>query len=202
MKKIISSGALLWILVALFINGCVSGAPSGDYQELLQTHTQSKKVYDGFVEILEYNSAFLSRDLAEAQVRENSRIYQYSEVQLNNEMATVQANLAKQSEFFLSLFVTESKYDDLSKKGTKWKVFLDVDSKRYEAKAIRVKSQLIDIQSLYPFHNRFTTAYRLIFPVPTSVIESNPSKLTLTGPVTSVAIDYDKGLSEKSSSLR
>ena len=179
---------------SLFLISCVSQEPSSSYQNLLEKHTNTHKVYDGLVEVLEYNSTFLSRDLALAQVQENARTYQYSESQFNNESATVQANLAKQTEFFLSLFVTETRYDDLAKKTTKWKIFLDIGGKRYEGKAIKVKSQLIELQSLYPYHNRFTSAYRLVFPVPSVEVESGVSKLTLTGPVTSVAINYDHGM--------
>ena len=189
-------GLLSIVIIAVF-TGCATHGPTEDYQTLLSKSTQSKKVYDGLVEVLEYNSVFLSHDLAVAQVKENSRIYQYSDSQLNNELATSQANLSKQAEFFLSIYVTETKYDDLAKKNTKWKIFLDVDGKRYEAKAIKVKNQLVDIQSLYPFHNKFTSAYRLLFPVPTETVETHSSKLTLTGPVTSLAIDYDNGRSIK-----
>ena len=178
----------------IILTGCANRQPTPNYVKLLESHTNTQKIYDGLVELLEYNSTFLSRDLALAQVTENSQIYQYSESQFNNETATVQANLAKQTEFFLSLFVTETKYDDLAKKSTKWKVFLDVAGKRYEPKITRIKSQLLDIQTLYPFQNRFTTAYKLIFPVPTGTVESNTAKLTLTGPMTSVAINYDHGL--------
>jgi len=187
--------------VAVILSGCASRdltpAPNGprvdlmsqsQYLHLIENNTQTKKVYDGFALLLEYRISFLNTPISLGQVDMNTQLYQYSDSQYQNEKGTTQSNLVKQTEFFLSLYIPDGKYDDLAKKNTKWKIFLDVAGQRYEAKAVRIKAQLRDVQNLYPFHDRFSTAYKLIFPVSTSITENGVAKLTLTGPMTSFSI--------------
>jgi len=161
-----------------------------EYQTLIDSRLQKQKIYDGLVELMEFKTLLVSSDLAMAQVDQNERIYQYSNDQYLNEKGTVQSNLAKQTEIFISLFVPETKYDDLAKKTSRWKIFLDVAGQRYEGRAVRLKNQLTEIQSIYPFHNRWSTAYRLIFQLPTSIAEGSPAKLTLTGPTAAAAVEF------------
>ncbi len=58
------------------------------------------------------------------------------------------------------------------------------------AKLKKIKLPLVEIEGLYPFHNRFYTPYSVIFPVPMRSIEGRPMKMTLTGAVGSGVLEF------------
>jgi hypothetical protein len=91
---------------------------------------------------------------------------------------------------FLSLYTPERKHDDLHKNKTLWKIFLDSQGRRYEGKAVKIKLLTNEIQAMYPEHTRFATPYLVTFPVSTKSVDGQPTKLTLTGTVSSVSLDF------------
>lgn len=164
--------------------------PDSDYYSLIEKQSRKKQIYDGITNVMDISATLINGETSLAQVDHNARIYQYTDSQYKNEKGTIQSNLAKNTEIFLSFYVPEKKYDDLAKKSTKWKIFLDVAGQRYEPKVVKIKSQLAEVQSLYPNHTRWGTPYKLVFPVSTSVSENGKAKLTVTGPLTSVQLDF------------
>ena len=164
--------------------------PDSDYYSMIEKQTRKKQIYDGMSNVLDMSATLMNGETALAQADHNARIYQYTNSQYKNEKGTIQSNLSKQTEIFVSLFIPEKRYDDLAKKSTKWKVFLDVAGQRYEPKVVKIKAQLAEVQNLYPNHSRWGTPYKLIFPVSTTVSENGKAKLTLTGPVTSTQIEF------------
>jgi hypothetical protein len=46
--------------------------------------------------------------------------------------------------------------------------------------------------TLYPFHNRFATAYMVEFPVALASVESQSTKMTITGPLGTKAIQFSE----------
>ncbi len=161
-----------------------------EYISTVERHTQKTKVYDGFVNILDFGATLHTADMAAAQVDQNARLYQWSVDQYKAEKSRVESELASQTKIFLSFFVPERKHDDLHRSNSKWKIFLDANGKRFEGKATRMKAILAEVQSLYPFHTRWGTPYFVTFQVPVSVIETGKAKLTLTGPVTAATVQF------------
>jgi len=83
------------------------------------------------------------------------------------------------------------KHDDFHKNQTLWKIFLDVDGKRHEGKTKKIKLLTEELQGIYQFHNRFSTPYSVVFPVPMKQIEAAKEvKITVTGPVGSATLEY------------
>ena len=167
--------------------------PESDYYSMVEKCSSSQIVYDGLVNVLNASATLMSSNLTLAQIDHNARIFQYNDSQYANEKGTASSNMSKQTEIFLSFFVPDKKFDDLAKKNTHWKVFLDVAGQRYEPKIVKIKTQFAEVQSLYPSHTRWGTPYRLIFPVSTSVAESGNSVLTLTGPLASTTLKFVSG---------
>lgn len=197
MDRIIMRFSLVFALAAL---GCATQPPpagsdlvtSGDYTRLVENHTDTTKSYDGFMNILDISATELTSAVQLAQVDQYARVYQWNPEQYRNEKEKVRADFPKQTEIFLSFFVPDRKHDDLEKSHSKWKIFLDVGDKRYEGKATRVKGLLAELQILYPHHTRWHTAYRLTFPVPVTQVETQPTRLVLTGPVASANLDFNR----------
>lgn len=161
-----------------------------DYQAVIARNTEGVKVYDGFMNTMDFKATLLNTEVVRAQADQNARVYQWNPEQYEKEKATSEANLQKESQVFLSFFVPEKKYDDLAKPTTRWKIFLDAGGRRFEGKAMRVKAQLAEMTVLYPHHTRWQTSYKLTFNVPMSVIEKDEKKITLTGPVGSASITF------------
>jgi hypothetical protein len=162
-----------------------------DYFATIEKSTQRRQVYDGFYATMEFSAVLLNTPSARARVDQMARIYQWDSSKYSDEKAKTESNLAKQTEIFLSFYVPERKNDDLNKSKTLWKIFLDANGKRYEGKVEKIKTNVAEINALYLGHSRWGTPYKLIFNVPTSLIESGKSKLTLTGPVGSAFVEFE-----------
>ncbi|MGZ3818786.1 MAG: hypothetical protein ACXVCA_19290, partial [Bdellovibrio sp.] len=117
-------------------------------------------------------------------------LYQWDEKKLAEEKGKVENRLNNETEIFLSFFTPNRKDDNLSKPNSIWKIFLDVNGKRYEGKATKIKLSLSEIESLYPYHNRFYTPYSVTFPVSVRSIEGQPMKFTITGAVDSATLEF------------
>jgi len=137
--------------------------PDSQYYSLVEQRTSKQIIYDGLVNVLNASATLMSTELTLAQVDHNARIYQYNDSQYQTEKGTSKSNLSKQTEVFLSLFIPDRKFDDLAKKTTHWKIFLDVGGQRYEPKVLKIKTNFAEVNSLYPNHTRWGTPYRLIF---------------------------------------
>jgi hypothetical protein len=173
-----------------YVNPHLTLIPENEYYSRVEKSTQKNQHYDGLTNILNYTATMLTSDVALAQVDHQARLYQYNEVTYQNEIGKAKSDLAKQTAIFFSFFIPEKKYDDLAKRNTKWKIFLDVAGQRYEAKVTRMKNQLAEITSMFPNHTRWSTAYKLSFPVSTSLAENGHPKLTITGPVISSSVTW------------
>ena len=107
------------------------------------------------------------------------------ELEYKEEKTKAISRHTESTEFFISFFTPEKKHNDLSQNKTLWKIYLDVNGQRYEGKATKVKLLLSEIQSLYPYHNRWSTPYLISFPVATALVENKTATLTITGAVSS-----------------
>ncbi len=161
-----------------------------EYYKAVKTFSDRKQIYDGFYNTLDLSMTFLNTPVSRMQLDENARIYQWSEDIYNNEKSKNEDRLAKQTDFFLSLYTPESKNNDLNKTKTLWKVFLDAGGRRYEAKVIKIKTLPTETLALYPNFNRFSTPYKVTFPVAISLVENQESKVTITGPVGSAQLVF------------
>lgn len=193
--------SLLLILVTsfLFNISCVSqlkpqpGVPEvsrSEYESILDQKTKKVEIYDGLYNILTVQAAWLDAQLTEAALSQSARNSQWNEQLYREERAKKINRNAESTEFFVSFFTPERKHSDLTKVKNVWKIFLEVNGQRYEGKASKVKLMLSEVQSLYPFHNRWSTPYVVSFPVATSLIENKPATLTFTGAVGSAQLNY------------
>ncbi|WP_415063362.1 hypothetical protein [Bdellovibrio sp.] len=184
----------------LFLSACASYevTPSGNtlrttgnYMDVIEKYTDKTRRYSGFYNTIDMEATVINSAVAEAQLGQSSMLYQWDEKKFAEEKVKYEARLNKESEIFLSFFTPEKKNDDLFKENTIWKIFLDVDGKRFEGKAKKIKLQLVEIEGLYPYHNRFYTPYSVTFPVPMKSIEGKVLKMTLTGAVGSGVLNFN-----------
>lgn len=164
-----------------------------DYHQVVKNNSRGQQVYSGLYNAIDMTGVIINTAVAEAQVDQMARIYMWDASKYTQEKVKAEEKIRKESEFFVSFFTPDRKHDDLHKNKTLWKIFLDVDGKRFEGKVTKVKLLTEEIQSIYPFHNRFSTPYLIVFPIVMKQIEGSASvKLTITGPVGSSTVDFAK----------
>ncbi len=184
----------------LFLSACASYevTPSGNtlrttgsYMDVIEKYTDKTRRYSGFYNTMDMEATVINSSVAEAQLGQSSMLYQWDDKKFAEEKAKYETRLNKETEIFLSFFTPEKKNDDLFKENTIWKIFLDVDGKRFEGKAKKIKLQLAEIEGLYPYHNRFYTPYSVTFPIPMKSIEGKALKMTITGAVGSGELNFN-----------
>lgn len=163
-----------------------------EIHEAIEKGSAESQVYSGLYNVMNLSGTLINSKVREGLLHQQARSYQWDESQMNAEKLKVDEKNKTQTELFLSFYTPERKQDDLNKGQTSWKLFLDVDGKRYEGKATKMKLQTTEIQSLYYHHNRFATPYMISFPVSVASIESKPAVFTITGPSGSTQLKFQQ----------
>lgn len=192
---------ILTLLLPFVFVGCatnsgtsLSGRPlisERQYSKIIEQNADHKRVYSGFYNALDVKAVLINNQVATAQLDQATRLYLWNDDKYLQEKAKLESRMATETEFFVSFFTPERKNDDLFKKESIWRVFLDSNGRRYEAKIEKVKLPFAEIVGMYPTHNRFTTPYRIVFPVPTAEVQAAASVLTFTSPLANAQLKFN-----------
>jgi hypothetical protein len=182
-KTIALTTALLLSLIVAG-TGCQSanrGADAGprlgdhDYGSLLAKHTRHDASYEGFYNKFELHVLFLNTQVQTAILQKRSDTLVWDTATAQRERERVFQENATQTRFFMSFFSPAYRVNDLHKGTSIWKIYLEVDGKRYEGKVVKSKAKLEELQATYPFHTRWGLPLEVTFSVPLSGVEkSNP----------------------------
>jgi len=189
----------LFFLLCGFISSCATSevTPTGvkvvtqsEYERILEKYTTSSIKYQGLYNTLQVEGTLVTTTMAQAQLEQTARLYIWDQPKMDEEKKKSQELSAKQTTVFVSFYTPERKNDNLHKNMTMWKLFLDVDGKRYEGKASKIKLLFSEVQAIYPYHNRFSTPYNIVFPIPVKDIESKTIRFTVTGSVDNAVLEF------------
>lgn len=192
-------GVLILSLAALFQLGCATPAPQpeglvlispADYQKALDQQTRRSQKYQGLYNVFDLSATLVNPTLAQAQLEQSARLYQWDRAQFQSEKNKSDQQLKDRTEVFLSFYTPEKKNDDLHKSSTQWRVYLESGGRRWEGKVTKIKTTLAEVQGLYPHHTRFSTPYSISFPVSAEQATSQSAKFTLTGPSGTTSLDF------------
>lgn len=187
------------ILLPFIVFSCVTRLPTpegvrdistSEYEDIVDSKTQKKEVYDGLYNKLTVQATRLDADMSETLVAYQAKLQQWNLEKYKEEKAKIIAKHSDGTEFFISFYTPEKKHDDLAYSKTSWKVYLDVGGQRYEGKVTKIKSLHLDLEAIYPHHNRWSTAYTVMFPVSTPATDGKPVTLTVTGPLATTQLSY------------
>ena len=154
------------------------------YKEVVDGSTRHDTQYDGFHNIIEYKTTRLSSDVLDAQVWKKAIAYNWTDSQIKEERARLDLWSHKESRFFMSFYTPNGEHIDLASTGSLWKVYLEVEGKRYHGKVIRYTGTLVEISDLFKYHNRFFEPFNIVFPIASKDIDGKKLTLILAGPVT------------------
>lgn len=161
-----------------------------EYEKVMSDFTDKAQVYSGLENVIDMTATMINSYVAQGQMDQSARMYQWDSAKYTTEKVKIDEQMQKETTLFLSFYTPERKHDELHKNETLWKIFLDVNGKRFEGKAKKVKLLTEEIRGLYPYHSRFATPYMVTFPVASKSIENFPSQLTITGPVGSGQVKF------------
>lgn len=190
----------LILLLSLLATGCATRhlTPTGldvmsdsAYQTVINEYSDATERYSGLYNTITMRSTILNSKVLHAQMDQNARLYLWDKTKYDEETALVDKKMQTETNIFVSFYTPERKHDNLDRSKTLWKVFLDVNGRRYEGKAARIKKlEVTELQGIYAYHNSFSTPYFVTFPLSTLEVEKGQAKLTVTGPVGSATQTY------------
>lgn len=190
---------LFFCSLFILIPGCATKeiTPTGievqsesQYVKVIESHTEEDQKYDGLHNIIDLKATIINSSVAEAQADQTARMFLWDKTKYDAEFIKTTADLNKQTKIFISFFTPEKKHNELHKNNSIWKIFLDVDGKRYEGTASKTKQLTRELGNYYPYHTQFSNPYYLTFPISTKDVEKKTSKLTITGPLGSVSVEF------------
>lgn len=191
--------SLLSILALAVLSACQTtqpGYPSAEayrdevYLPLLDQYTGTAKQYEGLHNKFEFKATLLNSKVARSQVELLGMYFQWDARQLNTKINQEETKLSENAYVFLSFFSPDTDIDDLAARKTPWRVYLENNGLRYEGR-VKIPRELTQkLQKLYPYHDRWSKAFIVEFPVPMTVVEKNGSRLVLTGPVGSKTAEF------------
>lgn len=164
--------------------------PTGyTYEQEIERFSRGKTEYAGLYNNFEYKATILNSEIRSVVIGRRTTQYQWDAAKAASEREKSMQEMASTTQFFIAFFTPDFRNDNLSEAKPIWNIYLDAGGRRYEAKVTKVKMNLSELQSIYPYYTRWTTPYMATFNVPTAAIESQPSSLTVTGPLGTKSID-------------
>lgn len=187
------------VLIAAFAGGCATRETSstglelmsaGEVDRVIDRSTVRSQNYEGLYNTLDLTATLRNAPVRRAQLEQQARIYQWDRNKFQSEVAASDAKARNETEVFLSFYTPEKKNDDLNKKNTQWKVFLEADGRRWEGKVVKIRQSVPEIQGWYPYYTRFSTPYVVTFTVAAPDVETKTSKLVVTGPMGTATLSF------------
>lgn len=169
-----------------FVTACATTSPpnaTNAYVNSVEEYSAGDIQYEGAYANFNYRTTILSPGMQRVYVNKKAEVYLWSEEKKAAELALLQANNDKSTRVFLS-FYTPNKWDDnMSTAKSIWTVYLHVGSQRFEGKVAKNRDSRTEINSMFPYHGRFSSAYDVTFPVPVSQLARQDLEITITGPL-------------------
>jgi hypothetical protein len=179
-----------FVLIPFFLVSCanqpvavdngVPPLPAEEYEALIQNHTAHTNQFAGVYQTFQADMTILTSDVRTASLRQRAFFLQWDNKQYLAEREKMMQENAAYAKFFLRFYSPEHDYDDLHKGKTIWKVYLDVSGQRFEGKVRKLTEKFVELKTLYPHLDRFSTPYEVTFSVPMSTVETGGNKVTLT----------------------
>jgi hypothetical protein len=160
------------------------------YAKLISNNTKKDSKYDGFQNLYEVSATLLSTEIKLAQL-DRIRFYQsWDPIQVSEERERYLQRMSSESEFFLSYFSPQKDLRKLHSGKTPWKIYLEVNGKRYEGRIKKYLNNKAQVNTLFPHHSRWSKAYLAVFKVPTEAIENSSNKFIFTSSAGKSIFEY------------
>ena len=163
---------------------------SKNYDAYIERYSAGDVEYAGLYNNFEFKATLLNSDIRKGLVYKRGHYFELSDAQISVEREKMNQEMASETKVVMAFFTPSPKNDNLTDDKAIWRIYLEAGGHRYEGKPKRMRMVLAELQALYPYMTRWATPYEVTFPVPTSAIESTPSKYTVTGPLGSRDVNF------------
>jgi len=192
-----------WTLVLLtgLLASCVHAPPSpldaelgpinrSEYTSLIATNTSKVNRYSGFYQTFQADMTILTTAVQTAELKQKAHFLLWDIKAYRTEREKMLQEASAYSKFFMRFYSPEDDYDDFSKGQSIWNIYLELDGRRIEGKVKKLKSKYVELQTLYPHFDRFSTPYEITFNVPMTTLETRACKVILTSSLGSAEFQF------------
>ena len=156
--------------------------PPAEYEKLFKSRTRRTDQYHGFYQTFQADVTALSTDMLLAGLEQRAHALDWTPTHVASEREALMQDANQRAKFYLRFYSPDRENDDFTKKSSVWQVYLDAAGTRYEGKVRKMTEKLIELQTLYPNQDRFSSAYEVTFDLPMTTVEkSEARRCTLTG---------------------
>ncbi len=173
-------------------NGVVPLSPD-EYGSLIRKNTTKTNQYAGLYQIFQADMTIENSEVQTATLKQRGYFLQWQQSQYLQEREKMLQENSAYAKFFMRFYSPERDYDDLHKGKTIWRVYLEFNGQRIEGKVKKLTEKFVEIQTIYPHFDRFSTPYEITFNVPMSAVERGPSKVTLTSSIGNAQFEFEAG---------
>lgn len=176
----------------LLLGACATETPAtpDDYIKVIDSYSAGDVEYVGAYNNFDFRATLMNNTIQNAIIDRKAALYMWDDIKKQQELSTMQADNGTTTKVFMSFYTPDRRNDNLSTPKTIWALYLETPQGRYTGAAKRVRTSPTELMTIYPNHNRFTTAYMLEFPVALASTEGQTLKLTITGPLGNKSVDF------------
>lgn len=139
--------------------GCASldrsSVADRNYASLVKDYSDRAEFYSGFANVFQIHATVLNQKVMEAQVEKKAASFNWSDTQKSEDMTKITNSLRNETTVFVSFYTPENKLNNMDSPSTIWRVFLDVNNKRYIGSASTYVGFANEAQFFYPYHTMF-----------------------------------------------
>jgi hypothetical protein len=160
------------------------------YEDVIESYSDHTQKYDGPYNVLEVHATILNSHVLEAQSLRQATQFQWDKIKYQSELQAKLDGAKAKTEVFVSFFTPDKKSGDLLRADTLWKTILKTETKELPGTPKKLSLLPVEIKSLYPQYNRWSTGYIITFDTPVTAIEKQNSELVITGPVGAATLKF------------
>ncbi|MBY0315971.1 MAG: hypothetical protein K2Q26_10650 [Bdellovibrionales bacterium] len=174
---------LLAVLTFTLFRCTTEIVPPSKYEKEIESWSQGEIEYSGFNNNFKFKATIMNESVQNAYNDRRFEIYKWDETTRQEELRKLQENNSKATTVFMSFFTPLRSDDNLSNAKSIWKIYLATPNGRYEGKTMRSKMSPTELYVLFPYHNRWATAYEVTFPVSLQEAQTHEATFIVTGPM-------------------
>lgn len=161
-----------------------------EYSNLIAQFSANDKKYSGLYNKYQVTVTLLNTKVQEAKLDKLRFFLQQSNSTYQIERNRTFQKMNLQAQVFMSFFATEKDYKNLHRPTSLWKVYIESNGQRYEGQVSKVDHLKVELKSIFPYHNRWSTGYMVTFNLPMTSLEKNKSTFTLTSSAGKSVFDF------------
>lgn len=179
-------------LIAVSLCGCaqLKVEANDPHYKAIEAYSDGDVEYEGAYNNFKYRATIQNESIQEAVIDKKASVYQWDGVKRQTELAKLQQDNATKTKVFLSFFTPTRQDDNLSTNKSIWAVYLTTSQGRYEGTVMKVRDNRTEVYSIYPYHQRYSSAYEVIFTVPLAQTQNEETTMTITGPLGNKTVKF------------